>query len=116
MRSVNPFSPDWEFEEAVLNLNQNHIPGSVVAGKTRNVLVRAWALVAGKARAKRELLLAIQRHGSRAALASALQMSRGTLREFEEFVESLSERYSLPQSGPEFRNALFSRFHGAGGL
>jgi hypothetical protein len=33
-------------------------------------------------------------------------MSRGTLRDFEEFLESLTERYALPQSGVEFRDAL----------
>lgn len=101
-----PFNPNLEFEQIVLNLNEQHTPGSVTSGKTRNALLFAWALVAGKKRAARELSAALDRHGSRAALARHLRMSPETLRQFTDHVSQLSESYSLPPTRKAFSTAF----------
>jgi hypothetical protein len=88
---MDPFDPDAEFEELVLALNDEHRPGSIIAGKTRNALVRAWALFAGRERALSELQEAIARHGSKAALARSLTMTRETLDKFERHFSSVRQ-------------------------
>jgi hypothetical protein len=101
-----PFNPDAEFEQLVLELNEQHRPGSLVSGKTRNALLWAWALFAGRTRAEGELAAAVERHGSKKALARALSMSLATLREYEDHVHSLNERYNIPSTAHAFRDAF----------
>lgn len=104
---MDPFDPNAEFEDLVMDLNDKHRPGSVVSGKARNVLILAWGLFVGRDRATRELRAAIQRHGSRTALARNLSMSRTTLAEFEAHFASVPRAHTqLPKSGKAIRDAL----------
>lgn len=108
---MDPFDPNAEFEDLVLDLNDKHRPGSVVSGKARNVLIRAWGLFVGRDRAMRELHAAIERNGSRTALARNLCMSRTTLAEFEAHFASVPDAHTLPKSGKALRDALASLSH-----
>ncbi len=103
---MDPFDPQWDFEHLVLNLNEEHRPGSVVAGKTRNALVEAWGLFVGRERAVRELHEAVQRHGSRNQLRLSLRMTAATLSYFERFFSRLPTRGVLPEDAGRLRLAF----------
>lgn len=79
-----PYDPDWTFVELVENLSKRHIPGSVSAGKARNVLFQAWGRHVGGLRATQEIEKAIGAYKSLSAAASAFQMSTKTLRDLRE--------------------------------
>ena len=80
-----PYDPNWTFIELVKNLSERHRPGSVVAGKARNVLFQAWGRHVGGSRATQEIEKAIGTYKSLSAAASAFQMSTTTLRELRAF-------------------------------
>ncbi len=101
-----PFDPAWTFEELVANINAEHRPGSLTSGKTRNVMLHAWALHVGRQRAASEFADAVTRHGSRAALARWMQISPQTLKEFEAYVHGLKESKTLPLTLQGLHDAL----------
>jgi hypothetical protein len=103
---MEPFDPAWEFETLVLKLNKQHFPGSVSSGKTRNALIRAWALCVGRQRANTELHEAIARYGSRNQLIRVIHIARSTLVEYERFLQDIPERGVLPQDAPALRRAF----------
>ncbi|MGH7298204.1 MAG: hypothetical protein ACRELB_24910 [Polyangiaceae bacterium] len=94
----DPFDPDWDLEQAVDQLSSRHIPGSLISGKTRNQLLRAWALVAGRERTMRDFEKALAKHGSRVAVARHFAMRPATLRELEQFFSELPNRSVLPMA------------------
>ncbi len=93
---MEPFDPAWDLERAVDELSLRHQPGSLISGKTRNQLLRAWALVAGRERATRDFEQALAQHGSRAAVARHFAMRPKTLRNFELFLSELPTHSVLP--------------------
>lgn len=103
---MEPCDPAWEFETLVLNLNKKHFPGSVSSGKTRNALIRAWALCVGRQRANTEFHEAIARYGSRNQLIRVIHISRSTLVEFERFLHDVPERGVLPRTPQRFEEPL----------
>lgn len=103
---MEPFDPDWEFEELVVNLNKRYTPGSVSSGRARNVLIRAWALCVGQHRARSELHQAIDRHGSRSQLRRVIHMAVSSLRDYEKFIGRLPVRGAIPTNAPALRAAF----------
>lgn len=79
-----PYDPRWSFAQLLEILSREHRPGSVTSGKTRNVLLLAWARHVGRIRAVRELNEAIRTHGTASAAARAFQMSTTTLGKLRE--------------------------------
>lgn len=78
-------------------------------------MIRAWALCVGRQRAKRELLAAIHRYGSRNQLIQVLHISRASLKDYETFLETVPERGTLPTDAPALR-AAFDRLASDGQL
>jgi hypothetical protein len=94
----DPFDPDWDLERAIDELSARHAPGSLISGKTRNQLLRAWALVAGRERTMRDFNAAVAKRGSRTAVARHFAMRPSTLRELEQFFSELPNRSALPMA------------------
>lgn len=69
-------------------------------------MLRAWALVTGAERARRDFDAALVKYGSRAALARAFTMAPTSLREFYDFLCALTPRVTLPLAIAPMRTAF----------
>lgn len=90
MRDDIVIDPSWKFEEAVDAASSRFRPGSLMGGKTRNVLVQSWATMVGKNRALREVNEYIDAAGSFTAAAKRLSMRNETLKALLEYIQGLS--------------------------
>jgi len=81
--------PEWNLETAFVELSYRHPPGSLIHGRTRNLMLQVWGELVGRSRALAELEALIRNCGSRTALCRKFRISRPSLGELEEYFEGL---------------------------
>ena len=73
----------WDLETALVEISSRYRPGSLLHGRTRNVLLQMWGEVIGRTRAVAELAALIEKSGSRNKFSKKYSISSGPLAELE---------------------------------
>jgi hypothetical protein len=81
--------PEWSLETAFTTPSFRHRPGSLIHGRTRNLMLQVWGELVGPKRALEELDALIQKCGSRNRLCKIHQISSGSLAELESYFAGL---------------------------
>src|SRR6185295_16389956 len=82
---------EWNFEEALQNINAEHPPWGHVGPQLRNRQVEAWGQLVGRTRALALFDMAVEQNSSLTALARKYNITIGTLRNLRRFFENLPD-------------------------
>ena len=82
--------PEWSLETAFVELSNRHAPGSLIHGRTRNLMLQMWGELVGRTRALAELEALTRKCRSRTALCRSFRISSSSLKELEDYFEALA--------------------------
>lgn len=82
---------EWNFEEALQNINDHYPPWGLVGPQLRNRQVEAWGQLVGRTRALALFDLAVKQNGSLSALGRKYSITISTLRKLRGFFENLPD-------------------------
>jgi serine/threonine protein kinase len=81
--------PEWNLETAFGEISSRHRPGSLIHGRTRNIMLQVWGELVGRTRALAELESLLRKCGSRTRLCREFSISWRSLAELETYFENL---------------------------
>ena len=82
--------PEWDLETAFDILSDRHPPGSLIHGRTRNLLLQVWGELVWPRLALDKLDALIQKCGSRTSLCQMHRISRASFAELKPYFAGLA--------------------------
>jgi eukaryotic-like serine/threonine-protein kinase len=83
--------PEWSLEKAFTTLSFRHTPGSLIHGRTRNLMLEVWGELVGPKRALEELDALVRKCGSRNRLCKIHRISTSSLAGLESYFAGLPQ-------------------------
>ena len=80
---------DWDFEEALININSHHPPYGYVGPQLRNRQIETWGQMVGRTRALSLFDAAVRKSGSLSAFGKEHSITTKTLRRFRAYFWNL---------------------------
>lgn len=103
-------NPEWNFEEALQNINDRYPPWGHVGPQLRNRQIEAWGQLVGCNKAIALFDLAVKQNGSLSALGRNYHVSVGTLRSLRGFFEGLPAVEDLDEVNSNDKTRYYSCF------